>query len=170
MSAFQLSTIDLTWTDMLSNPGLHSEKSETKRLRKPKYSEKNMLQYHSSTTDFTRTDLLPHPGLRSENSAINCLSQGRPLFGREHQKISLTSWKFRGSHRANAPKFFCCCYIPRIVTILPNRTAKQLDGHSHHLPGTSVAFGWRHWAGEALAKHKATCVWKQRPNEVKRAS
>jgi hypothetical protein len=90
-SPFQLSTIDLTWTGILSNSGLHSEKSATKRLRKPKYSEKNMSQYHYSTTDFTRTDLLLNPGLRSENSAINCLSQGRPLFGREHQKVSLTS-------------------------------------------------------------------------------
>jgi hypothetical protein len=76
ISPFQLSTIDLTWKDMLSNPGLHSEKSATKRLKKPKYSEKNMSQYHFSTIDFTRTDLLPNPGLRSENFAINCRSKG----------------------------------------------------------------------------------------------
>jgi len=170
MSPFQLSTIDLTWTDILSNPGLHSEKSATKRLRKPKYSEKNMSQYHFSTTDFTRTDLLPNPGLRSENSAINCLSQGRPLFGKEHQKVSPTSWKFRGRHRANAPKFLCCFYISRVVTILPNRTDNQLVGHSHHLLSTSEAFGWRQWAGEALVKHKATCVWKQRRDEEQRGS
>jgi hypothetical protein len=170
VSPFQLSAIDLTWTGMLSNPGLHSGKSATKRLRKPKYSEKNMSQCHFSTTDFTRTDLLPNPDLRSENSATNCLSQCRSLFGREHRKVSLTSWKFRGSHRANAPKFLCCCYISRVI-ILPSGTAKQLVGHNHLLLSTSEAFGWRQWAREeALAQHKATWVWKQRLHQERRGS
>ena len=43
---FSLPTIDPTWTDQLSNSALRSEKSATKRLRKPKYLKKTC---HSTT-------------------------------------------------------------------------------------------------------------------------